>query len=181
MMEIDNMFGVEVELEDRSEVIFTDELRESWEFTSDGSLRNGGIEAVLARPMGLQRTLQAIDILKICTTNCSFTDRCGIHVHVDARRWSQRQRMKFVHLYILLERVLFIWEGNKREDNNFCVPLYKNKHSLFYIGTRGHRGLASCTSKYSALNLKSLSEHGSIEIRSMQTTGDFEKLKLLIS
>jgi len=165
--------------------IATDNLcRDSayWSAGHDGSLRNG----VEYKTMGglaetsLDRAIQLFyDWLP--TSGYRWSQRCSTHVHVNVLDLDILQLHKFLGGLLMFEDVLFDHVARERTYSNFCAPFYLNTHLLDKIGLEGlpYRSryghprntqgvvssLARAWSKYTSINLKRLTDLGTVEFR----------------
>lgn len=166
-----------------------------WSATSDGSLRNSGIEYVFRQPLFGQDIISAVNWLweHIEERNCS--SRCGIHVHLNVTDLSCEQLTKLLALYALIEKSLFNFVGHNRDKSNFCLPWYTaGNHLVQYVhyatkiqeltqNKKSRREEIRAASRrlmdmprYSALNLASLTKFGTVEFRQLETTPDKERV-----
>ncbi len=136
------------------------------DFTTDGSLRNNGIEAV-TRPNTVKGLLVIIKKFweKFNITADNFSDRTSIHVHANVLHFSEQQIKSLVLIYSLLEDIMFDIVGEERRDNIFCCPWTQ---AGLHLGNY-HRvwSQAAHWQKYTALNLKPISTQGTVEFRHM--------------
>lgn len=162
-----------------------------WEFHRDDSLKDKGAEYVFASPLFGKDAYDAIKWLMEYSAASKWVSslRTGIHVHVDIRDLEVDQLVGMIILYSIVEPVLFEWIGDNREHNNHCVPYYRaddslmeaisivqKAHSDVKFGTQSCLKTAELYSRYSAMNLKALADHGSVEFRHMKTTFDFNRV-----
>jgi hypothetical protein len=171
--------GVELEYENLanhpSEILDED----LWEVTEDGSLRNispetFSLEIRYQQPLGgldSSRALLSLKKLLARDKGIICSERTGLHVHVDFRDATLYQLRNFIICYLMAEPFLYEYCGEGRENNIFCIPLYKSPHLLSgvlsmggYLRDSQTRGLGMLY-KYSGLNIGSLSRKGSVEFR----------------
>ena len=97
-------YGVEFELEGSN---LPDAVL-GWTTTHDGSLREGGIEYVTAKPLELERVLEAIDRMEEATKKSKIfnTGYAGTHVHVNVSDLTITQMFSFALLFLALEDVI---------------------------------------------------------------------------
>lgn len=179
--------GVEIEIENAPK------LREInsafWLAKADGSLREGGTEIVLTKPLTGTKLVFALDeafnVLLKKSMKCS--PRTGIHVHLDAGDMTVEQIRNNCVAYALVEEPIFKWVGEYRESNNFCMPWYEAEADievLCDIFTNKARFLtmeARRLHRYSAMNLQALHKFGSIEYRHLKTTLDKNRVFMWIN
>jgi len=166
-----------------------------WNYTGDGSLRDNGVEFV-SRILGSRDIIPSLLEIEPWLKVCRDSWRAGIHVHVNVANLTVEQVMSVCKLYALMEPLIFAWEGNDRDKNNFCPPwstipthpealaaavatireLTPTKRAdpdeNLRILTRHLGGLH----KYTALNLGCILRFGSIEFRLMRSTQDTNKI-----
>ena len=143
--------------------------------TTDGSLRNSGIEFI-SSPLPKEPLLNAFSHLhqniEYINPDEAFSQRTSIHVHVNCRSLETTQVKNMLLLYALYEPFFFALCEPQRRDNIHCVAL-----SDTYLPGTYHadiNALAHNWHKYTAFNIIPLREHGTVEFRHMQGTGDFE-------
>lgn len=143
------LIGLEIELENYLEPVYTDKY---WTSKTDGSLRNYGVEFV-SQPLRTKQIPYAIEYLKenlYYYNNPDFSDRTSIHVHLNVRDFTIERLKIFLLLYCIFEKHFFNIAGTKRENNIFCIPLYKTEQC---ISLEEFSDILIDWSKYNALNL----------------------------
>jgi hypothetical protein len=173
--------GLEIEMEgvtplDRSN------LPSSFLYVEDGSLKDRGIEAVTV-PIKLEFIEQELQRL-FASFDPVFSPRTSIHVHINMRDMSIEHVVKFTILYILFEKALYKFSGN-RWDNNYCVPICQNSNNIirmFYKIKRGGLPPYAWT-KYTGINFNPLwgtpnssDKIGTIEFRHMEGNKDIHRI-----
>ena len=180
-----NLVGVEVELENIGRN-GTQPLN-YWSITRDGSLRNNGVEFVLAHPTCGQTLIDAFGELGKYLENFTpeASDRTSVHVHLDFRSNTMDQTFQFLMMYAILERTLIKYAGGEARANSiYCIPLHKSYETMRLWGCLNEKVMGTgkmrsgselakraCQSavgnaeKYAACNIKPLNSFGSIEIR----------------
>lgn len=162
-------FGVELELEGMREYVPVD----GWNREPDGSLRNG-MEYIFAGPAGGQEAVQRInamaDTLRRVPPRPSF--RCSTHIHMDVRHLELDAFARVVMAYTALESVMFDHCSMERRHSNFCQPYFVNTQLVrqfcnFMMTPGGHDkfGHLGNWPKYSGLNLRPATQHGTVEFR----------------
>ena len=166
-------YGVEIEAENIFEPFPIDRGR----FEEDGSLRNGGIEyisEILGSPSEAKKFHEVV-IESLLENGADFSERCGVHIHVNMKDRSREEISSFLHKYLLMERKIFSIVGHNRDHNTFCLPLLDSDGDFSdlkrYLRTGSYSALLE-TSKYIALNFIPIYTQGSIEFRMLQTTND---------
>lgn len=188
LVDPDCWIGIEVEVEK----ITTDNLQPAlapglvfWQSKTDNSLKDLGREFVSLPLRGapLVMAVNHLDAwLKFKNPNHVFSQRCGLHIHVGCRYMTIEQVVRFLLLYLITENIFFDQAGNRRSENNFCVPLGDSIPALklpelfwFLENKEYDRALDTLLNgwkKYAALNVKPLSELGTIEFRHYLGTSD---------
>lgn len=186
--------GVEVEAENvrlpgNEDVSFL--TREhNWLTKADGSLRNLGVEFVLAEPLFGEDLTGAIESL--CNVGqeqgWQMSSRTSIHIHLDVRDMKAHHLYNLITFYLIFERVLYRYasEGD-RWNNIFCLPYASSDfhlNKLYGIAAEGvdvrqrmefSRALENFN-KYAGLNVLSVLQRGSVEFRHMSGTLDSARI-----
>ena len=148
-------------------------------FTSDGSLRGASIEAI-TKPTYSKFVPHLLEgfYLHFEVKQRNYSERCSTHVHVNCQNLTKHQLRNVCVLYQALERVLFAWIGEEREQNIFCIPWYQCNISNKFV----YKFLSDSDSavrrwqKYTALNLLPIREQGTIEFRHLEGTCDITRI-----
>ena len=170
--------GVEVEL---SYLKCTDgsTVGQYWSVIPDGSIRGDApAELVFRRPFDPERAEKALDSLDIHVLRTSRVNAtCSLHVHVDVCDLTLEELDRVLFTYAVVERTLYNYCGEGRENNNFCVPLYKSLTSLRQY-LKLSRGVPDVPAqlRYCGLNLASLRKFGSLEFRMHPATLDVKRI-----
>lgn len=173
------LIGIEIEIENIQNFI-KENLLYYWEETEDHSLRNYGKE-YRSIPLRASQIPYALEYLKTILEETNpyyiFSNRCSVHIHLNVRDFTMEQLACFVILYSIFEKHFFHIAGTKRENNIFCVPLWKTNH-LPPKNDLLNPQYYNDWHKYLALNCGSVfgSEHnkcfGTIEFRHLYGTLD---------
>jgi len=174
--EKEGLFGIEVELEGQG---LPEKITKYWSTRRDGSLREGK-EFVLVKPLDIEAAKTAIIFLTKALhkqkSEIAFSLRTSVHVHVNLCDFTKAQVNSFLYLSHIFEEVLVKYSGKSREGNRFCLRAKdageKIEHLLLFIKSEEFRFFDKNLCKYSAINLSSLGEFGSVEFRSMRGTLD---------
>jgi len=170
--------GLELEIEGW-DVEEEEASHRGFSFTSDGSLRGASIEAITKPtyskfvPHLLEGFYQHFEVKQR-----NYSERCSTHVHVNCQNLTKHQLRNVCVLYQALERVLFAWIGEEREQNIFCIPWYQCNISNKFV----YKFLSSTDDtvrrwqKYTALNLLPIREQGTIEFRHLEGTCDITRI-----
>lgn len=180
--------GVEVELEGITN-LYSD--TRYWVATTDGSLRNNGIEFVCREPWGgdtLQKAVMQLDKWLFNEPSLEGSWRCSTHVHVDVRDMTVMQLKRMILSYLVFEKVLFKNSGYHRYKNNFCVALGFAQEMLgtlsHFWGKEGMSFIDSIISrwdKYTSINFLPIRSQGSVEFRLSEAKWQKGKLIRLIN
>lgn len=193
-----NTFGIEVEAERISAIELArivehvppthprlQTVMEHWNGTTDGSLRHNGVEWI-SPPISMAKAELALNVLYDAMDDGLFQPsvRTGIHIHVNTAPLDNVDFVETLRAYAVLEPLLFRFVGVEREQNIYCVPLYRaiNEQRLWRrvahallepTLTRGslNRALACIREccKYSALNISPFLRLGTFEFRHAPT------------
>lgn len=162
-----------------------------WKIVHDGSLRTGE-EFVFNGPLvgaNITKALKVfqdfVDVYSFNNKSIQVSKRCSVHVHLDVRDMNEEELVNFILIYILVERLLFIYINPERKKNNYCKPLTDSafKHIIAELKDRpGDIDMLLWTirhscDKYSALNILPVIKYGSAEFRHHHGTIDILSLK----
>lgn len=176
------LVGIELEIEEWDDN--HDKECAGFQFTSDGSLRNNGIEAVTF-PIAIQQVRGLLNHFfgRFEITNGNYSERCSTHVHFNVEPLEWHQLASLCLLYQTVETLLFKFTQGERENNIFCVPWNQCNQSYNVVANFQAQGPSIFRSwqKYSALNLATISEHGTVEFRHLGGTCDVDKIMTWIS
>lgn len=181
--------GIEVEAERVFDFGLPDDLRQYWNITEDGSLKDHGAEFVFSSPLRGASVVTALNLLEEYLTDIAAVcnGRTGLHVHMDARNMSTEQLTTLAVLYTLTERPLFSFAGADRLNNVFCRPVTESteigvfKHLFNSVAEDDFRDAFSSAHKYSALNIASIRSLGSIEFRHHYGTYNAKRIILWLN
>lgn len=141
--------------------------------TTDGSLRNNGYEYVSV-PLSVKDAVtgfRGLHAALVKGPEC-FTHRTSVHVHANCCNLDATEVRSIVLTYALFEEAFFAMVDKSRRNNIHCVALTET-----YLPSIYQLSLDSMISKwhkYTALNLKPLTEYGTIEFRHMHGTSDLQ-------
>jgi hypothetical protein len=180
--------GIEIELE-ANNIPQSSSVEPIWRREVDASLRGESGEFVLNKPIALNKLDEAFAILTTAFQANGLkarpTYRAGIHVHVNVQQLTPLQLVNFMCLYFLLEEVLVRFCDKTRHGNHFCLRMTDASSSLdsivdFIIQENIHL-LKTEDLRYASLNITSLFKYGSVEFRALESTLDFERIKIWAS
>jgi len=166
------LFGLELEIEN---ITTTPEIRDFWNQHEDHSLRDNGVEYTTQPIQGkyVESALLHLNDVLMVDNKPVFSGRCSTHVHINVQDLSWENIYSFVLLYAIFEKHFFFVAGTKREENIFCVPLYKSTQ-LYTINTL--KNYIKYWSKYNAINIAPIlgndysMRYGTIEFRHLYGT-----------
>lgn len=171
--------GVEVEVEQMQRMISVP----GWRCTTDGSLRENGVEFVFKGPIGgagACRRLVALDKALTSIPQKNFSARTSVHVHVDVRDMTWNELLNLVILYAMVEPYLFSVCGQERDESIYSLSLYRGQDQVSKLINLIENGPEFLTSrnwtKYSSVNLLSVINFGSLEFRGHRGTCDSSTL-----
>lgn len=172
------LVGIEVEVENAN---LTEQPNKVWSIKDDGSLRNTGREFVTApipasmAPFALQNLLRTA-----LSQECCFGPRTSIHVHFNMITYDIEHIKDLVLFYAAFEPLFYRFIGRGRMKNIYCVPITEAGGLLYQLETGDLAHTVQLWSKYTGLNLVTLSNYGTIEARHMHGTFDVEKVSIWI-
>ena len=177
--------GVEIEVE-ADNLPPREAVSVYWRKERDASLRGESAEFVLQKPVpiqGLDKAFKELDdALKNYGTVVRPTYRAGIHVHVNVQHLTPTQLVTFISAYFLLEEVLLRFCDKTRLGNHFCLRMSDASYSLDalvdFIHGQNIQALNTEDLRYASLNVTSLFKYGSLEFRALESTLDFDRIKI---
>ena len=165
--------GLEIELE---KVCLKTDIAGTWKIDEDNSLKDNGREFITI-PIQFKYLEVELERLFSGIKSAHASDRCSVHVHINARDFTLEQLKSFIALYLIFEKSMYNFSGN-RWNNNFCVPLnfYPDMVSSF-VNSLDKMCIKEAWYKYYGLNLSPIfggesSKIGTIEFRHMKGTMD---------
>lgn len=175
--------GIEVELEGN--------LRQVpgvvWSSKPENSLRNGGFEFVLTKPLTIDVIPIALKLfdetMRKCQPHASI--RCSTHIHVNVFEMTLKQVMYAASAYYLFEEALVQTQTTNRHANLFCLTLSKAEDLFTSIVEALHQTsflevFGEERNRYAALNLASLRKFGSLEFRFLDAMTTAHDLQLWV-
>jgi len=157
-----------------------------WKITTDGSVSStntgcgSGLELVSPIRTGKKGSKElklAIDALKSAGARVNVT--CGIHVHLDMRRESNKMVAEFAGIYFGIQTQLewLVSKSRRGGRNNYCSPMRRSslthiQDTLFVGDTRNEFNL----SRYNHFNIMSILKHGTVELRMMNGSVNSKKV-----
>lgn len=184
---MDEYVGVEIEMEDYefATVEGSQITHPHWQWVSDGSLRNG-MEARFARPLMGEDVVRALSSIAAAVASHNSNARTSTHVHINMgnSRDTHKLLQDMCYLYYIVEDVFFHVAGEHRRWSGFSTPwadLNGIIGALVNVGSRRTRNLvqalgSAANGRYTALNLQSLTGHGTLEFRHFPSSVDESEL-----
>lgn len=142
----------------------------TWEAAADGSLR-GGIEYKLTQPCEPDEVLLLLnglfDVFKARKTVLRPSNRCSLHVHYNVGNMRVNSITSIIALWAIFEEPLLRWWGDARYKNHFCLSTKDEEATLqaWESFLKTGRLPDDRNLRYSALNLVSIRQYGSLEFR----------------
>jgi hypothetical protein len=165
------MVGMECEIESIAQ--YNTEVNSTWMITTDGSLRNHGLEFI-SKPATVEQAKTLFKNLhagiQFKPINPPFSERTSIHVHANCANLTLDQTRNVILMYALFEEYFFRLVESQRRHNIHCVALTETYLPHYYSGNL--QILVDRWHKYTALNIKPLKSQGTIEFRHMHGTQD---------
>ena len=174
-----------------------------WQVTTDGSLRNEGLEFLSRGPIPFADAEPAIlEYLKVIEESGAKHNkhnyRTSIHCHINVYSMTVAQLQRLVHIYLLSEAAFFRMGGEVRRSSPYCVAL-NDAHESFKLHAnfalqkmpngndaaykKFHRYASMVNNsnlKYCAFGTFRLKDLGTVELRMHEGTNDPDRLKLLV-
>ncbi len=170
-------YGFEVEIED---VTTSGRHIPGINETTDNSLREGR-EYVTDILPDKEFTSFMYDYLSRTIVG-NYSERCGVHFHMDVTTKSKQQCINFLERYILVERTLFrVHSDILRSNNNFCNLLTDSTEELNIIRHYNVNGTEPDDySKYMAINIKPMLSIGTFEFRAIKAGVTPEQFTMML-
>ena len=174
--------GVEIEMEGYDlpdHVVY-------WRVDDDGSLKSEeNAEYVMDPPINIARLDEVFDSLEKALDDCGSevndTYRAGVHVHVNVQDLTPVQFVNLVCIFFILEELFIDYCAPSRKGNHFCLRARDAEYMITLLRDAFETGnlkmLNTDDIRYSAMNVRSVFKHGTVEFRSHESTRDFEKIK----
>lgn len=179
-------WGIEVELEGRG---VGARMPEGWVPHNEGSLRNGGVEFVLPRPLDFGPALDAAlgslnDTLTKEGVRLDYESyRTSTHIHVNMVDETVETVLRFITLYTVIDPFLLSVVGRYRDGNVFCMnmsdtgEIHVGIEQFIKAAKSGNAAGVVVRGKYSSLNMSALWRFGSLECRVFPMSVDPVQIK----
>lgn len=172
------LVGVELEIEGQN---LPPTAPSQWEVKRDGSLRNG-LEYVFASPLGsvgAKEALEALGVhLKASGAILEYSFRTSTHVHVNVSNLDVEVVKAMAAIFTLFEDEYINFCARSRKANRFCLSskdadgVVDNLKSFLLRGHLPDRDRG----KYSAMNLCTIRQFGTLEFRTLEGTDDWVRI-----
>lgn len=174
----EELIGIEVEVENYQGG--NGNLNRAWAQIEDGSLRNNGVEFI-TKPIKAIHAPACLQYLmhSYLNTDVCYSPRTSVHIHLNVQDLVLSQVQDIIMLYAVFEKLFYKYAGRGRQKNIYCVPM-SDCDLMPHLTDRGHDRLRTW-SKYTGLNVLTISNYGTIEFRHMHGTNDVEKLSTWIN
>ncbi len=111
-----------------------------------------------------------------------LSNRCSVHVHVNASQLTVKQVYTWLACYYILEEPLIKFCGPDREGNLFCLGGCDSQYAIDALaaaadGQRNFAELNDQNLKYTACNVWALYNYGSLEFRAHGGTTDTSRIQ----
>lgn len=179
-------FGIELEAEGVRHAHHVD----GWARTSDGSLRNHGVEYIFDGPVvyecAVDRVQKLCDYLSSRDPAPIHNARTSVHIHMDMCGLTIPELRSFIVEYTAIEPLLFELFGQGREYSPYCVPLHVGRRYTKQL-------LRACDSdpmalretfrnyKYTALSCNRFPDLHTMELRLFNGTNDAQTMLSYLS
>lgn len=174
------VFGLELEIEGQGLPGYINDPR--WQAKPDGSLRNG-MEYVFTEPLGSVATKDALESLgqklEEQGAKLDYSFRTSTHVHVNVSNLDLNVVKSLALLWYLFEDEYINFCDRKRKGNRFCLGLKDANDGVLANLDRlmSHDQVPPRDrGKYSALNLCTLEQFGTLEFRCLEGTNDWTRI-----
>lgn len=108
----------------------------------------------------------------------NYSERCSVHVHANVQDLTLDQLQALILLYQTFEELFFLYAGDERNNNIFCVPWSQTVMTHSLVEKVATEGIAPVVSwqKYTALNLLPIVHQGTVEFRHLPGTCDVTRI-----
>lgn len=166
--------GLEIEVESRDLSLRSamELMRESrWVVEGDGSLRgSGAFELKYREGYDLAFTRSILRELYPALSGSTGSWRAAVHCHTDMVDTTRVQRGVLLGLAMVFDKALFERHSPERVESNFSVPLmHKSASVVEAMSGLLHAKEYTHYGKYSSVNIRTLSDLGTVEFRHMRT------------
>lgn len=176
--------GIEVEMEpkNKDKGIVVDDDPEFWKFRGDGSLRQGGVEAVSepTRYADVDKVLDDLDTSIDFKNVADDSPRTSVHVHDNVGHFTLAQVVNLYALYLLVEDLLITLSGKSRRGNNFALSSQSAGGLTEYLRQcikDNEKPHLNEQDRYASFNIVPLRTFGTVEYRSMRGLNNIDDIR----
>lgn len=191
------LIGLEIETESVEPYEVNEVMNAYWTVHNDGSLRFYGKEFVFKTPYEIDGPLynKAFELFDALSKSQKFEESVysSVHVHFNMEPLTLQQICNFISLYYLFEETLAEYCGTDRNGNLFClktsVAEYQaNRAVELAKALQYHKNFSSVLRllrmdalKYAGLNLATLPQLSTLEVRTHRGTVNVQEIKKWIN
>lgn len=160
-----------------------------WLAVKDGSLRDYGVEYYLKKPLDLPDVAKALGQFENILGDVPFIENSpstSVHVHINIQDLTAIGLFNLITLFLYFEPVLGEFCGEQRKTNLYCLPYRSCITKIDQMITRlnsaadgfqsGWTNFDSSDWKYLSLNLSTICQIGSVEVRTLDGTTDISRI-----
>ena len=195
---VDGAIGLEIETESKAPYVYIKDLTDLWNVHNDGSLRQNGVEYVFSTPYDYKSVnyAKALAVFDEQAKVAKFIPSVytSVHVHLNVTNSEVVEVFNFMALYFIVEELLNEYCGPDRNGNLFCLKtssaecVYRVARDMVAAFDKGPEfakhyisRLSQNALKYAAMNLYTLRQFGSLEIRTHPGTVNIDEIHRWIS
>ncbi len=155
------------------DVVRSKKSHTSWRSVNDGSLRGEAREYILNQPCYVDEIPELVNgLFNVMQTQGAViqnSNRCSTHVHINMGNKTVNIITSVICLWGVFEQALIDYNGEERQSNHFCLS-FKDSSSVLdawnhFLRFGRSPGERAGNIKYSALNILTLWQKGSLEFR----------------
>lgn len=186
-----NRFGIELEVEGSSGRLLGYDFPK-FVTERDGSLRDGGAEYVLAKPLTLTPAIAAYTNIYDKLVNDKYVKnkgKAGIHLHLNVTDLTPLQVLTLYCILVSVEDIMVEMYDETRRNNLFCLPVsvadglvdsILDCIQVFGIGGNElWRKLSNY--RYANINIASVVKNGTIELRGLESMASPAKVAIFLT
>lgn len=172
-LEIEANRGTQLPRDHHLDVVRSKRSATSWRSVNDGSLRGEAREFILNQPCYVDEVPELVNgLFNVIQSQGSVienSNRCSTHVHINMGNKTVNIITSVICLWGVFEQALIEYNGEERQSNHFCLS-FKDSNSVLdawnhFLRFGRSPGERAGNIKYSALNILTLWQKGSLEFR----------------
>jgi hypothetical protein len=137
--------------------------------TNDGFSGLEVVSTICSTTQDLENVKKVCNILK--DVGCKVNQRCGLHVHLGIRCFSEEQHYRMLNFFLRHEDAFFFLEPS-RKDSRYCGPISQDIKEKFMRGIRVDGTVPTLSydwgdHRYTWMNGCAFRRHGTLEFRLM--------------